>query len=336
MVNNTINKNFIQIDNDSNPIEQSNPINQEQMANNLYNKTLLHPVFDRQMRIPNWNQKKIENQIVLCLGCGGLGCSVALGCARMGVKKIILVDYDVVESHNLNRQLLFTKKHVGRSKVECAKEILLDLHVVGDTEIDIYHIDAKDQWPKIVELSNTCTVIFNLIDQGFEWDVAVQSLALVRRVPFLSGGTFQTTTTIDFCKPNGAPCFLCMSYNMNENLSQLRPENICQLQDLNFLKRDAMPIGASNIYVASTCSNLLLASWAEWLNHPDVDINSKTDSDSDSNTNVNTNTDIYEGYPNRGFLYMNNLEIAKWKVEPEKNCILCSNIIERLKEISYL
>lgn len=35
--------------------------------------------FDRQKRIPNWNQEIVSNQVCLCLGCGGLGCTVTLG-----------------------------------------------------------------------------------------------------------------------------------------------------------------------------------------------------------------------------------------------------------------
>jgi len=46
----------------------------------------------------------------LVLGCGGLGCTVAFALARLGIKKIILIDYDKVEISNLNRQILFFKR----------------------------------------------------------------------------------------------------------------------------------------------------------------------------------------------------------------------------------
>lgn len=59
--------------------------------------------FDRQKRIEGWNQEKVESQVCLLLGTGGLGCSVALGLARMGVGKLILLDKDTVDVHNLNR-----------------------------------------------------------------------------------------------------------------------------------------------------------------------------------------------------------------------------------------
>jgi molybdopterin/thiamine biosynthesis adenylyltransferase len=72
------------------------------------------------------------------LGCGGLGCTVALDLVRLGVKKIILLDKDTVDYHNLNRQvsfdnsvacgitvqILFSREDIGKPKVEMAKNML--------------------------------------------------------------------------------------------------------------------------------------------------------------------------------------------------------------------
>src|SRR5690606_18050487 len=66
--------------------------------------------FDRQIRIPEWKQNVLEDQVALCLGVGGVGCSVALGLVRLGIRKLFLVDRDVVDIHNLNRQILFSKE----------------------------------------------------------------------------------------------------------------------------------------------------------------------------------------------------------------------------------
>lgn len=60
-------------------------------------------VFDRQIRIQNWNQSKVEEQVCLLLGVGGLGSGVAMGLARLGVKKMILLDKDTVDISNMNR-----------------------------------------------------------------------------------------------------------------------------------------------------------------------------------------------------------------------------------------
>jgi hypothetical protein len=60
--------------------------------------------------IENWPQEVVENQVVLLLGCGGVGANFALALVRMGVKKIFLIDYDTVDATNLNRQILYTKE----------------------------------------------------------------------------------------------------------------------------------------------------------------------------------------------------------------------------------
>ena len=87
--------------------------------------------FDRQLRVSGWKQDQIESSVCLLLGSGGLGCGVAMGLARLGVKKIILVDKDVVDTNNLNRQILFSYQHVGMSKCEAAKKVLMESHRIN-------------------------------------------------------------------------------------------------------------------------------------------------------------------------------------------------------------
>jgi molybdopterin-synthase adenylyltransferase len=65
-------------------------------------------------------QARLRAAHVVILGCGGLGCWVAAGLACAGVGRLTLVDDDVVELSNLNRQLLFTEADIGRAKVEAA------------------------------------------------------------------------------------------------------------------------------------------------------------------------------------------------------------------------
>ncbi len=57
----------------------------------------------------------------MILGVGGLGCAVSLALARLGVKKMIMIDKDTVDISNLNRQVLFSWDDVGKPKVEIAK-----------------------------------------------------------------------------------------------------------------------------------------------------------------------------------------------------------------------
>lgn len=54
------------------------------------------------------------------MGVGGLGSVVMMSMLRLGVKKIFIVDYDVVDNHNMNRQLMYSVKDIGKNKIECA------------------------------------------------------------------------------------------------------------------------------------------------------------------------------------------------------------------------
>ncbi len=67
---------------------------------------------------------KIHQQVILIVGLGGLGGYLANGFARLGVKKIILVDHDRFETKNLNRQLFSTSENLKRFKVSIVKEAI--------------------------------------------------------------------------------------------------------------------------------------------------------------------------------------------------------------------
>ena len=71
-------------------------------------------------------QRKLLGSSVLIIGAGGLGSPVAIYLALAGVGKIGIVDFDVVEISNLQRQILHQEKDIGRPKTESARETLLD------------------------------------------------------------------------------------------------------------------------------------------------------------------------------------------------------------------
>ena len=68
--------------------------------------------------------QKIKKAKVLIIGIGGLGCPTLLYLASSGVGNIGIVDFDKVEISNLNRQLIFNKKDIGKSKVIQAKKYI--------------------------------------------------------------------------------------------------------------------------------------------------------------------------------------------------------------------
>jgi adenylyltransferase/sulfurtransferase len=87
--------------------------------------------YSRHLLIPEVGlegQRKLKQASALVIGTGGLGSPVSLYLAAAGVGRIGLVDYDVVDSSNLQRQVVHGSSTVGRLKVESARERLLDLN----------------------------------------------------------------------------------------------------------------------------------------------------------------------------------------------------------------
>ena len=87
--------------------------------------------YSRHIAIPEFNvaaQKKLKAAKVLVVGAGGLGSPMLLYLTAAGVGQIGIVDFDVVEDSNLQRQVLFTVDDIGKSKAETAKSRLQKLN----------------------------------------------------------------------------------------------------------------------------------------------------------------------------------------------------------------
>jgi adenylyltransferase/sulfurtransferase len=87
--------------------------------------------YNRQMmlaEIGDSGQGKLKKARVLVIGAGGLGCPILQYMATAGVGTIGIVDFDIIELHNLHRQILYIEEHVGQSKAITAKSVLETLN----------------------------------------------------------------------------------------------------------------------------------------------------------------------------------------------------------------
>lgn len=113
----------------------------------------------------------LADKCVLVIGLGGVGGTAFEALVRSGIKHFIIIDHDKVDASNLNRQLLYTSKDIGRVKVDAAKEralsIVTDLDITTINEfIDIktienfknfkidYIVDAIDKIPSKIAIVN--------------------------------------------------------------------------------------------------------------------------------------------------------------------------------------
>ena len=85
-------------------------------------------LYDRQFRLEGWSQKLVKNSRVLIAGVGGLGCEIAKNLAMLGVGRLDLVDLDIIEHSNLNRQILFAGAKMEEPKAVVAARKLTEIN----------------------------------------------------------------------------------------------------------------------------------------------------------------------------------------------------------------
>ena len=101
----------------------------------------------------------LESARVGIAGAGGLGSNCAMHLVRAGVKHITVVDFDVVNESNLNRQFFF-RDQLGQKKVEALKENLLRI----DPDADIRAVDAKLDAVSVKEIFGDCDIVVEAFD----------------------------------------------------------------------------------------------------------------------------------------------------------------------------
>jgi len=120
-------------------------------------------------------QTKLLSSTVMLIGAGGLGCPLALYLAAAGIGRLVLVDDDVVDASNLQRQVLYTTGDLGRPKVEVAAERIRalnpDVEVVGhrlrldsDNALDLFRdcdvvVDGTDNFPTRYLSNDACVLL---------------------------------------------------------------------------------------------------------------------------------------------------------------------------------
>ena len=84
----------------------------------------------------------VQQKVVAIFGLGGVGGTALEALARTGFKHFVLVDMDKVDASNLNRQILYTSKDIGKNKVDAAKERILSIN--PEAEIQVFNGKAQD------------------------------------------------------------------------------------------------------------------------------------------------------------------------------------------------
>lgn len=150
-------------------------------------------------------QEKLKVARVLLVGVGGLGSPAALYLAAAGVGTLGLVDDDLVDRSNLQRQVLYGERDVGRSKVEAAAERLRDLNP---------HI-AIEQHHERLDIGNIERLIagYDLVLDGsdnFPTRYLVNDACVIARKPLVWGAVQRFEGQVALFAAPGGPCYRCL------------------------------------------------------------------------------------------------------------------------------
>jgi sulfur-carrier protein adenylyltransferase/sulfurtransferase len=150
-------------------------------------------------------QLKIKAAKVLCIGTGGLGAPLGLYLAAAGVGRIGLVDFDVVDTTNLQRQVLFGTSDVGRPKTEAAAERLRNLN--PDIQIDTFETQLTSA--NALELFKDYDIIVDGTD-NFPTRYLVNDACVITGKPNVYGSIFRFEGQITVFGYPGGPCYRCL------------------------------------------------------------------------------------------------------------------------------
>ncbi|KAI9488947.1 hypothetical protein BDB00DRAFT_644379 [Zychaea mexicana] len=148
---------------------------------------------------------KVASSRVLMVGAGGIGCELLKNLVLSGFKHIEIIDLDTIDISNLNRQFLFQKQHVKKSKAHVAKESALRFN----PSVDIVSHQANIKDPQFnVTWFSRFTIVFNALD-NLEARRHVNQMCLFANIPLVESGTTGYLGQAYVIRKDVTECFDC-------------------------------------------------------------------------------------------------------------------------------
>src|SRR3990170_4450916 len=164
--------------------------------------------YSRHLLIPEVGlsgQKKIKSARVLVIGTGGLGSPVALYLAAAGVGRIGLVDYDVVDFSNLQRQVIHGTSGLGTLKVESARQRMLDIN--PEIQVDVYNEPFTSE--NGMRIAQEYDILIDGTD-NFPTRYLVNDLCVFTGKPNVYGSIFRFEGQVSVFDARRGPCYRCL------------------------------------------------------------------------------------------------------------------------------
>ena len=154
-------------------------------------------------------QEKLKASSVLSIGAGGLGSPIGIYLAAAGVGRIGVVDDDVVDISNLNRQIAHSTESAGQPKVETIRKRMLEINPL--IRVDIYNTRLTRE--NALELFSQYDIIVDGSD-NFQTRYLVNDAAYLTGKPLIYGSIFRFEGQMSVFHPHReGPCYRCLYSN---------------------------------------------------------------------------------------------------------------------------
>lgn len=164
--------------------------------------------YSRHLLIPEVGldgQRRLKGSSILVIGTGGLGSPVALYLAAAGIGRIGLVDYDVVDASNLQRQVIHGTSGIGQLKVESARRRMLDLN--PDIQVDVYNEPFTSA--NAIQIAADYDLLIDGTD-NFPTRYLTNDLCVLTGKPNVYGSIYRFDGQVSVFDARRGPCYRCL------------------------------------------------------------------------------------------------------------------------------
>lgn len=181
--------------------------------------------YSRQIRLPaigEAGQQAILDASALIVGVGGLGSPAAMYLAAAGIGKLVLNDYDIVETSNLQRQIIHRNDMVGEDKVESGRQTIASLNPDCEVELIPYQIDGDDLKAAI----EAADIVLDCTD-NFPTRFEINRYCVETQTPLVIGAAIRLEGQILNYQPRPeSACYQCLYTQAYENEESCEMEGV--------------------------------------------------------------------------------------------------------------
>ncbi|MFD5468461.1 adenylyltransferase/sulfurtransferase MoeZ [Kitasatospora sp. NPDC127059] len=164
--------------------------------------------YSRHLIIPDVGmagQKRLKNAKVLCVGAGGLGSPALMYLAAAGVGTLGIVEFDVVDESNLQRQIIHGQADIGRSKAESARDSVKEINPYVDVVLHEERLDNSN----VMEIFSGYDLIVDGTD-NFATRYLVNDAAVLLGKPYVWGSIYRFDGQASVFWAEHGPCYRCL------------------------------------------------------------------------------------------------------------------------------